>query len=67
MCTCKTRDFFLFKKRIFCCLGMIGSNQTIKVVFAASPLSCKNKNWLARNRNNVSEWNNMSTCVLLFQ
>jgi hypothetical protein len=26
----------------------------------------KGKNWLARNQNNVSEWNNMSTRGLLF-
>jgi hypothetical protein len=26
-----------------------------------------NKNWLARNQNNVSEWSNMSTRGLLFQ
>ena len=27
----------------------------------------KSKDWLARNRNNVSEWNDMSICRLLFQ
>jgi hypothetical protein len=27
----------------------------------------KSKDWLARNRNNVSEWSDMSTCGLLFQ
>jgi hypothetical protein len=27
----------------------------------------KNKNWLARNQNNVSEWSDMSTRGLLFQ
>jgi hypothetical protein len=27
----------------------------------------KNKDWLARNQNNVSEWSNMSTRGLLFQ
>jgi hypothetical protein len=27
----------------------------------------KGKDWLARNQNNVSEWSNMSTLVLLFQ
>jgi hypothetical protein len=27
----------------------------------------KSKDWLARNQNNVSEWNDMSTCRLLFQ
>jgi hypothetical protein len=25
------------------------------------------KDWLARNRNNVSEWSDMSTRILLFQ
>ena len=27
----------------------------------------KSKDWLARNRNNVSEWSDMSTRALLFQ
>jgi hypothetical protein len=27
----------------------------------------KNKDWLALNQNNVSEWSDMSTCRLLFQ
>ena len=27
----------------------------------------KNKDWLARNQNNVSEWSDMSTLKLLFQ
>jgi hypothetical protein len=27
----------------------------------------KNKDWLARNQNNVSEWSDMSTRELLFQ
>jgi hypothetical protein len=27
----------------------------------------KNKDWLARNQNNVSQWSDMSTCGLLFQ
>jgi hypothetical protein len=27
----------------------------------------KNKNWLARNQNNVCEWSDMSTRGLLFQ
>jgi len=27
----------------------------------------KSKDWLARNQNNVSEWSDMSTRVLLFQ
>jgi hypothetical protein len=30
-------------------------------------LRSKNKDWLARNQNNVSEWSNMSTHGLLFQ
>jgi hypothetical protein len=27
----------------------------------------KNKDWLARNQNKVSEWSDKSTCGLLFQ
>ena len=27
----------------------------------------KSKDWLAQNRNNVSEWSDMSTCGLLFK
>ena len=27
----------------------------------------KDKDWLARNQNNVSKWSNMSTCGLSFQ
>ena len=27
----------------------------------------KSKDWLARHQNNVSEWNDMSICGLLFQ
>jgi hypothetical protein len=30
-------------------------------------LRSRSKNWLARNQNNVSEWNDMSTRRLLFQ
>ena len=30
-------------------------------------LRSKSKDWLARNQNNVSEWNDMSTHRLLFQ
>ena len=30
-------------------------------------LRSKNKDWLARNQNNVSEWSDMSTRGLLFQ
>jgi hypothetical protein len=32
-----------------------------------SALRRKNKDWLARNQNNVSEWKDMSTRGLLFQ
>jgi hypothetical protein len=32
-----------------------------------SALTSKNKDWLARNQNNVSEWSDMSTRGLLFQ
>jgi hypothetical protein len=27
----------------------------------------KSNDWLAQNQNNVSEWNDMSTCGLLFK
>jgi hypothetical protein len=27
----------------------------------------KSKDWLVKNQDNVSEWNDMSTCELLFQ
>jgi hypothetical protein len=27
----------------------------------------KSKDWFARNQDNVSEWNDISTCGLLFQ
>jgi hypothetical protein len=30
-------------------------------------LRCRSKDWLARNRENVSEWSDMSTRRLLFQ
>jgi hypothetical protein len=30
-------------------------------------LRSKNKDWLAQNQNNVSEWSDMSICGLLFQ
>ena len=39
--------------------------KTIKLVFVASPLSTQHL--LTRNQNNMSEWNDMSTCGLLFQ
>jgi hypothetical protein len=32
-----------------------------------APLRRKNKDWLARNQNNVSEWSDMSTRGLLFK
>jgi hypothetical protein len=32
-----------------------------------SALRRKNKDWLARNQNDVFEWSDMSTCRLLFQ
>ena len=34
---------------------------------AAKNATCKSKDWLTRNQDNVSEWSNMSTCSLLFQ
>jgi hypothetical protein len=42
-------------------------SKIIKLVFTASPLMNKSKDWLARNQDNVSEWSNMSTHRLLFQ
>ena len=30
-------------------------------------LRSKNKNWLAQNQDNESEWSDMSTCGVLFQ
>ena len=46
--------------------------KTIKLVFVASPLKHvalrrKGKDWLARNQDNVSEWDNVSSRGLLFQ
>jgi hypothetical protein len=46
--------------------------KTIKLIFVVSLLSTqhrekKNKDWLAQNQNNVSEWSDMSTRKLLFQ
>ena len=47
------------------------SQKTIKLVFRAShsALRRKTKDWLARNQDSVrlSEWNEISTCGLLFQ
>ena len=46
--------------------------KTMKLIYVGSPLSTQHyeeraKTGLARNQNNVSEWNNMSTRGLLFQ
>ena len=42
--------------------------KTIKFIFVASLLSRqKEKKLVARNQNNVSEWSDMSTGILLFQ
>ena len=30
-------------------------------------LKSKGKDWLARNQNNLLEWSDMSTCILLYQ
>ena len=50
-----------------------GQTKTLKLVFAASPLSTKyaalrikSRDWMARNQDNLSEFNNMSTYRLLF-
>jgi hypothetical protein len=40
----------------------------VKCNFAKhATLRRNNKDWLARNQDNVSEWGDMSTCGLLFQ
>ena len=39
--------------------------KTMKLVFVASSLSIKEKDWLVRDQNNVSEWSDMSTHGLL--
>jgi hypothetical protein len=49
-----------------------GQNNNYKIsicCFSAkhTALRRKNKDWLARNQNNVSEWSDMSTRGLLFQ
>ena len=45
--------------------------ETIKLVFVTSLLSMQHSgeiaDWLARNQDNVSEWDDMSICGLLFQ
>ena len=45
--------------------------KTIKLIFVASPLSTqhirrKSKDWMAWNKDNVSEWGDVSTCGLSF-
>jgi len=52
-------------------LGRV-KTKTMKLVFVASPtkhaaLMRKSKDWLARNRDNVSQWGDMFVCGLLFQ
>ena len=41
--------------------------KTLKLVFVASHAALKNKSWLARNQDNVSEWYDMSIYRQLFQ
>jgi hypothetical protein len=48
------------------------ANAIIKIVFVVFPAKYtasrrKNKNWLARNYDNVSDWDDMSIRELLFQ
>ena len=46
------------------------SSQTkdfIKLIFVASRLSRKSKDWLAPNQDNMSEWGDISIRRLLFQ
>jgi hypothetical protein len=42
-------------------------SKTIKLVFVASPLRSKSKDWLAGIQDNVSEWGDISTLGPLFQ
>jgi hypothetical protein len=47
-------------------------NSNIKMIFSDSPLvthhrEVKTKTWLIDRQNNVSEWNNMSTCGFISQ
>jgi hypothetical protein len=67
------------KRTCFFCLALVqdkkiwswvwgrGKQNILRLVFVASPLRSKSKDWLARNQDNVSEWSNMSFCGLLFQ
>ena len=50
--SCQTKDYVIG----ICCFSA-----------KHAALMRKNKDWLARNRINVSEWNDMSTRGLLFQ
>ena len=52
-CSPQTKDY----KISVCCFS------TIK----HAALRRKSKDWLAQNQDNVSEWNDMSICGLLFQ
>ena len=50
--------------------GLKVKPRTMELVFTASQLRIqyeriKNKYWLAQSQNNVSEWGDMLTCVLL--
>jgi hypothetical protein len=49
--------------------GQTKDYETGMCCFSAKPpaLRRKSKDWLARNQNNVSEWDNMSTRGQLFQ
>ena len=50
-------------------LGQTNDNKTGICCFSAThaALRRKNKDWLTRNQNNVSEWSDMPTSGLLFQ
>jgi len=50
-------------------LGKIKDYKIVYFCFSAkhATLSNKNKDWLVRNQDNVSEWSDMSVCGLLFQ
>ena len=67
-CTCVVMVSMLTSSAVD--IVQIGLNQTIKLVFVASLLSTtalrrKSIDWLARNRNNVSKWGDISIRGLL--
>ena len=57
----------MYKQAIKKCTDLFAlKNQTVKLLYVAPPLSMqhlmsKNKDWMAQDQNNVSEWIDMST------